>query len=80
MALDNTFHVHASFLLQIVDVLRHHFPKQLLVLKHLQEVVSRGGIVSCDIKMLRKSVKGLWLIYKVAQIKQSFGARQIEIS
>ena len=67
MALDNSTHINASFLLKVVDVLSHVFPKHALILKHFDKVVSRRWIILRQVEVLGELVERLWVVNEVGE-------------
>lgn len=65
MGLYNLLHIHACLVFQIVNILGKVVEKNPLVLEHLDEVMSGGGIVLSQVQMLGKLVEWFRLLNKV---------------
>lgn len=72
MGLHNCGHVHASFLLKIVNVLSGILPQHSFVLQELDEIMRWRRIVLRQIEMLRESVKWLRLLQEEIYRKDAF--------
>ena len=67
MALENLVHSNPSFLLKVVNILRHALPEEALLLQQLDEVMSWCSLVSVEIHVLRKFVESLGFLNKVGE-------------
>ena len=65
MGLYNLLHIHACLFFQIVNILGKVVEKNPLVLEHLDEVMSGGGVVLSQVQMLGKLVEWFRLLNKV---------------
>ena len=65
MGLYNLLHIHACLVFQIVNILGKVVEKNPLVLEHLDEVMSGGGVVLSQVQMLGKLVEWFRLLNKV---------------
>lgn len=77
MGLDDLLHIHACLLFQIVDILRRIQQEDALILKHLDEEMSRRWVDICKVEVLREVVIGFGFVDEVVDVEQGFWCRQV---